>query len=197
MPLSLPATRLFVLPTVPSEVGPVATLPAKEDSLLPRAKPVPAPKVWYWCCSQQPRFIVSSHVNMIVVCSGPRLRLGILFRVESNDSNKARLLHCSGPPSSLMPCAWCMYWLGPFSNLSRGAHLPSLPCSNDHLRCWCVFNAVVSPDPMRMYTLPELEVDRALDATINTHILQQARTCTRFPLCGFPHVGVHLKEHPL
>eukprot|EP00752_Nemacystus_decipiens_P018305 g16421.t1 len=36
--------RLFVLPTVPSEVGPVATLPAKEDSLLPRAKPVPAPK---------------------------------------------------------------------------------------------------------------------------------------------------------
>ncbi|CAM9794454.1 unnamed protein product [Scytosiphon promiscuus] len=36
--------RLFVLPTVPSEVGPVATLPAKEDSVLPRAKPVPAPK---------------------------------------------------------------------------------------------------------------------------------------------------------
>lgn len=42
---SLVASRLFVLPTVPSEVGPVATLPAKEDSLLPRAKPVPAPKV--------------------------------------------------------------------------------------------------------------------------------------------------------
>ncbi|CBJ25930.1 Ribosome biogenesis regulatory protein homolog [Ectocarpus siliculosus] len=36
--------RLFVLPTVPSEVGPVATLPAKEESILPRAKPVPAPK---------------------------------------------------------------------------------------------------------------------------------------------------------
>ncbi|CAB1097939.1 unnamed protein product [Ectocarpus sp. CCAP 1310/34] len=36
--------RLFVLPTVPSEVGPVATLPAKEESALPRAKPVPAPK---------------------------------------------------------------------------------------------------------------------------------------------------------
>lgn len=37
--------RLFVLPTVPSEVGPVATLPAKEESILPRAKPVPVPKV--------------------------------------------------------------------------------------------------------------------------------------------------------
>lgn len=37
--------RLFALPTVPSEVGPVASLPAKEESVLPRAKPVPAPKV--------------------------------------------------------------------------------------------------------------------------------------------------------
>lgn len=37
--------RLFVLPTVPSEVGPVATLPAKEESVLPRAKPIPVPKV--------------------------------------------------------------------------------------------------------------------------------------------------------
>lgn len=39
--------RLFVLPTVPSEVGPVATLPAKEESVLPRAKPIPVPKVAY------------------------------------------------------------------------------------------------------------------------------------------------------
>ncbi|CAM9380482.1 unnamed protein product [Laminaria digitata] len=36
--------RLFVLPTVPSDVGPVATLPAKEESILPRAKPIPVAK---------------------------------------------------------------------------------------------------------------------------------------------------------
>ncbi|CAN0213700.1 unnamed protein product [Pylaiella littoralis] len=43
-PAALQQRRLFVLPTVPSEVGPVATLPAKEDSTLPRAKPIPTPK---------------------------------------------------------------------------------------------------------------------------------------------------------
>lgn len=53
------SNRLFVLPTVPSDVGPVATLPAKEESILPRAKPIPVPKVGH----ASPRHSYSSHVT--------------------------------------------------------------------------------------------------------------------------------------
>ncbi|CAM9455808.1 unnamed protein product [Phaeothamnion confervicola] len=36
--------RLFALPSVSTEVGPVATLPAAQATVLPRAKPIPQPK---------------------------------------------------------------------------------------------------------------------------------------------------------
>ena len=39
--------RLFVLPTTSSEIGPLTSLPAKEESVLPRAKLVLAPKVLF------------------------------------------------------------------------------------------------------------------------------------------------------